>query len=148
MHRMWKSPRCPPTTSSSWERWTVFGKSCFRPHAAFPQTAYWVFTVPRLITYALHRDYLTCPSRRDAGTVCFQYLVPQVTVSDDSTFYAELALLHSELGHQCKDHCTVDIWSIADGWREISRTEEGKRESYIANKCFCIKADGKETRPV
>jgi hypothetical protein len=35
--------------------------------------------------------------RRDAVTVCFQYLVPQVTVSDDSTFYSELAELHSEL---------------------------------------------------
>ncbi len=31
-------------------------------------------------------------------TVCFQYLVLQVTVSDDSTFYSELVLLHSELG--------------------------------------------------
>jgi hypothetical protein len=36
--------------------------------------------------------------RRDAVTVCFQYLVPQVTVSDDSTFCSELVLLHSELG--------------------------------------------------
>jgi hypothetical protein len=36
--------------------------------------------------------------RRDAVTVCFQYLVPQVTVSDDSTIYSELALLHSKLG--------------------------------------------------
>ncbi len=36
--------------------------------------------------------------RRDAVTVCFasQYLVPQVTVSDDSTIYSELALLHSD----------------------------------------------------
>jgi hypothetical protein len=31
--------------------------------------------------------------RRDAVTVCFQYLVPQVTVSDDSTIYSELAEL-------------------------------------------------------
>ncbi len=31
-------------------------------------------------------------------TVCLQYLVPQVTVSDDSTIYSEFALLHSELG--------------------------------------------------
>jgi hypothetical protein len=36
--------------------------------------------------------------RHGAVTVCFQYLVQQVTVSDDSTFYSELALLHSELG--------------------------------------------------
>ena len=35
---------------------------------------------------------------RDAVTVCFQYLVPQVTVSDYSTCYSELAQLHSELG--------------------------------------------------
>jgi hypothetical protein len=34
----------------------------------------------------------------DAVTVCFLYLVPQVTVSDDSTIYSELALHHSELG--------------------------------------------------
>jgi hypothetical protein len=30
--------------------------------------------------------------RRDAVTVCFQYPVPEVTVSDDSTMYSELAL--------------------------------------------------------
>ncbi len=36
--------------------------------------------------------------QRDTVTVCFQYLVPQVTVSDDSTIYSELSLLQSELG--------------------------------------------------
>jgi hypothetical protein len=35
--------------------------------------------------------------RRDTVTVCFQYRVPQVTVSDDSTYCSELALLHSDL---------------------------------------------------
>jgi hypothetical protein len=37
-------------------------------------------------------------------TVCFQYLVLQVTVSDDSTIYSELALLHSELGGRGPEH--------------------------------------------
>jgi hypothetical protein len=36
--------------------------------------------------------------RCDAVTVRFQYLVPQVTVSDDSTIYSDSALLDSELG--------------------------------------------------
>jgi hypothetical protein len=36
--------------------------------------------------------------RRDAVTVCFQYLVLQVTVRDDSTCYSELAQLNSEIG--------------------------------------------------
>ena len=45
---------------------------------------------------------MTRSSRTDVDvtqvTVCFQYLVPQVTVSDDSTIYSESALLRSELG--------------------------------------------------
>ncbi len=35
---------------------------------------------------------------RGAVTVCFQYIVLQVTVSDDSLCYSESAQLHSELG--------------------------------------------------
>ena len=34
--------------------------------------------------------------RRDAVTVCFQYLVPQVTVSDDSTIFSVSADKHTE----------------------------------------------------
>jgi hypothetical protein len=34
--------------------------------------------------------------RRDAVTVCFQYLVPQVTVSDDSTIFSVSAAKHTE----------------------------------------------------
>jgi hypothetical protein len=40
--------------------------------------------------------------QRDTLTVCFQYLVPQVTVSDDSTCYSESAQLHSESGAEVR----------------------------------------------
>jgi hypothetical protein len=46
----------PPAHIFKLETWTVVVKICFRPHAAFPQTAYLVFTAPRLITYALDHD--------------------------------------------------------------------------------------------
>jgi hypothetical protein len=59
--------------------------------------------------------------RRGAVTVCFQYLVPQVTVSDYSTCYSELAELHSELGVAAFES---DRWTVVPS----------------------IKADGEETR--
>ena len=67
--------------------------------------------------------------RRDTVTVCFQYLVPQVTVCDDSTIYSELALLHSELGVEIRI-LPFELWPRvlkADG-------EETRQSSYNPNR--------------
>ncbi len=63
------------------------------PPAAGPARGPWAASGPE----ELRGSERSHGCRRDTVTVCFQYLVPQATV-DDSTFYSELALLHSELG--------------------------------------------------
>ncbi len=70
--------------------------------------------------------------RRDSVTVCFQYLVPQVTVSDNSTIYSELALLHSELDVAIRI-LPFELWPRvlkADG-------EETRQSSYKPNR-VCV----------
>ena len=64
------------------------------PPAAGPARGPWAASGPEELSDS-ERSH---GCRRDAVTVCFQYLVLQVTVSDDSMIYSELALLHSELG--------------------------------------------------
>jgi hypothetical protein len=64
------------------------------PPAAEPARGPWAASGPE----ELRDSERSHGCRRDAVTICFQYLVPQVTVSDDSTCYSELAQLHSELG--------------------------------------------------
>jgi hypothetical protein len=64
------------------------------PPAAGPARGPWAASGPE----ELRDSERSHGCRRDAVTVCFQYLVLQVTVSDDSTYCSELALLHSELG--------------------------------------------------
>ncbi len=64
------------------------------PPAAGPARGPWAASGPE----ELRDSERSHGCRRDAVTVRFQYLVQQVTVSDDSTIYSELALLHSELG--------------------------------------------------
>jgi hypothetical protein len=66
------------------------------PPAAGPARGPWAASGPE----ELRDSERSHGCRRDTVTVCFQYLVPQVTVasSDDSTYCSALALLHSELG--------------------------------------------------
>jgi hypothetical protein len=69
--------------------------------------------------------------RRDAVTVCFQYLVQQVTVSDDSTFCSELALLDSELGVE------IRILPFELGTKSIEVDgEETRQSSYNPNRVW------------
>ncbi len=68
--------------------------SILAPPAAGPARGSWAASGPE----ELRDSEWSHRCRRDTVTVCFQYLVPQVTVSDDSTYSSELALLHSELG--------------------------------------------------
>jgi hypothetical protein len=87
------------------------------PPAAGPARGPWAASGPE----KLRDSERSHGCRRDAVTVCFQYLVPQVTVSDDSTYCSELALLHSELGVAIRI-LPFELWPSS------------------------IKADGKETR--
>jgi hypothetical protein len=64
------------------------------PQAAGPASGPWAASGPEELRH-LERSH---GCQRDAMTVCFQYLVLQVTDSDDSSIYSELAQLHSELG--------------------------------------------------
>ena len=67
--------------------------------------------------------------RRDAVTVCFQYLVPQVTVSDDSTIYSDSALLDSELGVETR------LLPFELGTKSIKADgEETRQSSYNPNR--------------
>jgi hypothetical protein len=64
------------------------------PPAAGPARGQWAASGPE----ELRDSERSHGCRRDAVTVRFQYLVPQVTVSDDPTIYSDSALLDSELG--------------------------------------------------
>ena len=67
--------------------------------------------------------------RRDAVTVCFQYLVPQVTVCDDSTIYSDSALLDSELGVETR------LLPFELGTKSIKADgEETRQSSYNPNR--------------
>ncbi len=67
--------------------------------------------------------------RRDTVAFRFQYLVPQVTVSDDSTINSELALLHSEL------HVAIRILPFALCPRVLKADcEETRQSSYNPNR--------------
>ncbi len=61
------------------------------PPAAGPARGPWAESGPE----ELRDSEWSRGCRRDTATVCFQYLLPQVTVSDDSTYCSELALVHS-----------------------------------------------------
>jgi hypothetical protein len=67
------------------------------PPAAGSARGPWAASGPEELCDSERSHGLSHGCRRDAVTVCFQYLVPQVTVSDDSTYCPELALLHSDL---------------------------------------------------
>jgi hypothetical protein len=64
------------------------------PPAAGPARGQWAASGPEKLCDSEQSH----GCRRDAVTCCFQYLVQQVTVRDDSTCYSELAQLHSDLG--------------------------------------------------
>jgi hypothetical protein len=66
--------------------------------------------------------------RRDTVTVCSQYPVPQVTVSDDSTCYSELAQLHFELGF------AVRILPLSCGQSIKADGVETRQSSYNTNR--------------
>ena len=67
--------------------------------------------------------------RRDAVTFCFQYLVQQVTVSDGSTTFFCIGLLHSELG------VAIQILPFELGSQSIKADgEETRRSSYNPNR--------------
>ena len=79
------------------------------------------------MTRSGHTDSHGC--RRDAVTVCFQYLVPQVTVSDDSTIYSDSALLDSELGVE------IRILPFELGTKSIKSDGEKTRQSSYNPNC-------------
>ncbi len=67
--------------------------------------------------------------RRDAVTVRFQYLVPQVTVSDDSMIYSDSALLDSEFGVETR------LLPFELGTKRIKADgEETRQSSYNPNR--------------
>ncbi len=97
------------------------------PPAAGPARGPWAASGPE----ELRDSELSHGCRRDAVTGCFQYLVPQVTVSDDSTIYSELALLHSELVVAIRI-LPFELWPRvlkADG-------EETRQSSYNPNRVW------------
>jgi hypothetical protein len=75
------------------------------PPAAGPARGAWAASGPE----EMRDSELSHGCRRDAVTVFLQYLVPQVTVSDYSTCYSELAQLHSELGVAVRISA-VELW--------------------------------------
>ena len=62
-------------------------------------------------------------------TVRFQYLVPQVTVSDDSTIYSDSAPLDSELGVE------IRILLFELGTKSIKADGEETRQSSCNLNC-------------
>jgi hypothetical protein len=68
------------------------------PPAAGPARGPWAASGPEELRDSERSHGCRC----DTVTVCFQYLVPQVTVSDDSTYCSELAWL-----------CSVQNWGVA-----------------------------------
>ncbi len=66
-------------------------------------------------------------------TVCFQYLVLQVTVSDDSTTFFCIGLLHSELD------VATQILPLELGTESIKAGGEVTRQSELPHKtCVCL----------